>query len=329
MLGVVILNFNTFQYTVQCVESVRLSDDIPDSLRIYIVDGCSTDGSYERLKDYASKLRDERIVIIQADKNGGFSYGNNYGLRLAVKDGCDNILCTNSDVVFNSGAIKIMMNDLLQYKDCAVVGPKVYCDDGTIQNCNVGELTVFKFIMRKKPLCFFDFFGINKKYNYSDYDYSDYLYPTMVSGCCFMIRSDVLEKMHFLDEDVFLYYEENILGAKIKTFGMKVMLDPKAEIIHYGGKSTGGNSPFLRYHNYISALYFLYHYKHISKFTLHWLAFFMKVNFFIAGLFKKGYWDYIGQIGSRVTHIAKKRKESHNVCNEERNEVVLHKETDE
>lgn len=128
----------------------------------------------------------------------------------------------------------------------------------------------------------------------------------------FLIRSDVLKKIGFLDENVFLYYEENILGKKISNLGMKVMLDPNAEIVHYGGKSTGKSSAFLRYHNYMSALYFLYVYQNMSSCKLRLMSFFMRINFFLVGFFKDGYWCYIKKIKTETKKLRLNRKNERN-----------------
>ena len=56
--------------------------------------------------------------MIRTDKNGGFSYGNNFGMRQAVVDGCENVLCVNSDVVFKENAIKCI-DDMIKSLELA------------------------------------------------------------------------------------------------------------------------------------------------------------------------------------------------------------------
>ena len=54
----------------------------------------------------------------------------------------------------------------------------------------------------------------------------------VVSGCFFLIKSTVLEEIVFLDENVFLYYEENILATKLKQLGLKSVINNEIVIIH-------------------------------------------------------------------------------------------------
>lgn len=301
MLGIVILNFNSYNYTVGCIESIQKTTK--SCKKIYIIDGCSTDDSYQKLNRKYEGQPD--VFIAKTDKNGGFSYGNNVGFRLAILDGCENILCTNSDVVFKENAIDKMLLDIMSNSSCAVVGPKVYCGDGTVQNCNKGRLTAFSFLMQHKPLCYFDWFGVRKRYAYLNYDYKAPLFPEMVSGCCFIIKSEILSKIGLLDENVFLYYEENILGSKIRALGLTVMLDPQAKIVHYGGKSTGENSPFLRYNNFASALYYLWVYEHVSRFQFFLVSLVTKMNFMAMSVINKEYSRYLKAIKQRIKQIKK------------------------
>ena len=45
--------------------------------------------------------------------------------------------------------------------------------------------------------------------------------------------------MGYFDENTFLYYEEDILGAKLKKAGYKEVLLNKEKYIHYGNQTLG------------------------------------------------------------------------------------------
>ena len=84
-------------------------------------------------------------------------------------------------------------------------------------------------MMLPKVYSFFE-----KEYRY--YKEEHYLEKTsivdVVSGCFFLIKSTVLEEIGFLDENVFLYYEENILATKLKQLGLKSVINNEVVIIH-------------------------------------------------------------------------------------------------
>jgi hypothetical protein len=45
-----------------------------------------------------------------------------------------------------------------------------------------------------------------------------------IAGCFFIASVDALKKVGFLDEDIFMYNEEILLGYKLKTIGYKELL---------------------------------------------------------------------------------------------------------
>ncbi len=308
-LGIVILNYKNYQETFNCVDSIK-STAIGLSYKIYIVDNCSPNESKEELsKKY---LGDELVEFILNDVNGGFSAGNNVGLKKAVLDGCDAVLCTNPDVIFKNNAIGIMLDSLLKNEKIGVVGPKVYKKDGTIQNANKGELTPLTFVVRRRAYRFLDWLKLEKKYTYKDYDYSKPMCPKgMVSGCCFMIKSSVLKEVDYLDENVFLYHEEDILGAKLRKRGYVVMLDPSAEIIHLEGTATGGVSAFTRYHTFYSGLYYLWVYSGSSKFAFNYASFMIKLLLFIYSIKNKEYRAYYKKLKREIRGVKKIERIGH------------------
>lgn len=67
----------------------------------------------------------------------------------------------------------------------------------------------------------------------------------------------MLEKVGLFDENFFLYYEETDLMYRAKKQGYKVIIQPHAKIIHYGGETSKKlNSNFIAYHWFKSRLYF-------------------------------------------------------------------------
>lgn len=293
MIGIVIVNYNSFRDTLNCVSSIRTT--YTGSYKIYVVDNDSTNESYNVLK---SEFEDDSdIMLTKSDFNGGFSYGNNIGFRLAIQDGCDYILCSNSDIIFSGSAIRLMEKSLADDEKCGVVGPKVYCDNGELQDVIFGDLTPSIFVMIRKPFRFFDIHKKVRKYLYSDYDYSYPLKPEgMVSGCCFMIKSSLLEKIGYFDENVFLYHEENIIGKKVKKEGYYVLLNPDSEVIHLGGRSTGRVSAFTRYHKAISGLYYLWRYTNATKRQIRNVYMVLSLMFFLKGIGDKSYRNYRKQL---------------------------------
>ena len=167
VLGVVILNYNNYSDTINCVNS--FCEQGFNDYKIYLIDNASKNESLAVLTEIFGSREDVDISL--SPTNGGFSAGNNIGLKKAVADGCKYVLCVNSDVLFKEGCISKLISVLEEDSKCAVVGPKVYCDDGSVQNSNKGILTANVLLLRKQGFRIFDWFGLDKKYTYRNYKY--------------------------------------------------------------------------------------------------------------------------------------------------------------
>ncbi|MBI4744910.1 MAG: glycosyltransferase family 2 protein [Actinobacteria bacterium] len=77
-----------------------------------------------------------------------------------------------------------------------------------------------------------------------------------VTGACMMVRKEAVEKAGLMDENIFMYFEDNEWCYRIRKAGFKIYYNPKAEIIHLGGKSLGENQAKRKTEYYKSLLYF-------------------------------------------------------------------------
>ena len=103
----------------------------------------------------------------------------------------------------------------------------------------------------------------------------------VVSGCFFLIKSTVLEEIGFLDENVFLYYEENILAKKLKKLKLKSVINNEVVIIHNHSVTIDKNINRRRKLKVLrnSQFYYEEKYNNASKFELFIMKMFSK--FFI------------------------------------------------
>lgn len=75
-VSIIIVNYNTLQITQNCIDSV-VEKTKGIQYEIILVDNASTDGSKEFFE------KDNRVKYIYSEKNGGFGYGNNLGMKIA------------------------------------------------------------------------------------------------------------------------------------------------------------------------------------------------------------------------------------------------------
>lgn len=257
MIGVIILNYNSWHLTVDCIKSIYESCYI--NYRIFIVDNNSTIEMPDYFKEF---IKSEKIEYIQALKNKGYSAGNNLGIKKALEFGCNYILISNSDIVFHDKSIEKMKNYLEQNKNVGIVGPKVFLSSGNIQDVDMLIKTTLKIkyknILIKTPLKSVFNLENNFSKNKEELDYPFKVHS--VSGCCFMMTREVTEKLYPLDEIPFLYEEEVILGVQMEKMGLDTIYLTKAEVTHLHGQTTKNLKAFSYIEFVRSEIYYLKHY---------------------------------------------------------------------
>jgi GT2 family glycosyltransferase len=90
-----------------------------------------------------------------------------------------------------------------------------------------------------------------------------------VSGACLLVRRQTVERVGGLDENIFMYFEDNDWCLRIRQAGWKICYNPQVSIIHLGGQSLARN-PTARQAYYRSLEYFYSkHYGRTARLLLH------------------------------------------------------------
>lgn len=259
MIGIVILNYNSWEDSRECVESI-CKDRPQTPFRIYLVDNASTVRPSETLTDYC---RRQQVILLQAKENRGYAAGNNIGIAEAMKDSCDAILISNSDVRFYPHSIDNMYQYLLQHPRTGIVGPKIRLPDGRTQR----ECMLMRTGMREKYLLRTRLNILLPRYNNRywgrQHDYEQETFAVYaVLGCCFMMKGACAKDVMPLDEHTFLYEEELILGIRMEEKKWETIYHPKSTILHKHEATTGGigRNPFAYTCQVCSEIYYCRHY---------------------------------------------------------------------
>lgn len=260
MLGIVIINYNKYEKTIECIDSVF--ETAKCDYKIYLLDNASANESYDTLSEkYGSN---DKIVLIKSDKNLGYAKGNNLCLEYAKKDNCDYVLISNNDIIFQNGSIDTLLKDI-QTGEHLLVEPFIRNKDGSVQVCVKKERPTFKQYMQfstylqnlvsdRKKDAYYKNLQPNKK--------SDVYWA---SGACFIADMKKFESIGFFDPHTFLYFEEYIISEKAIKDGLSIGFDPAAQVIHYHGASSGGSANLVtRLANFESEIYFFTNYRKIT-----------------------------------------------------------------
>lgn len=222
MIGMVIVNYNDYETTKRLLDNVK---DYKVLKEIVVVDNKSTDNSLEELR----KLKNKKITIIDSGENKGYSYALNVGCKYLVdRYKSLNIVISNSDIIIDSELDIKDLNSYISTKN-VIVGPTII--QGNDLNRGFKIPTPWQDI--KQNIVFFGKRVLAKELSYPDnYYHKDISKVDTVSGCFFMISSKHLEDMGYFDENVFLYYEENIMGIKTKKLGKNIIVCNNVDVIH-------------------------------------------------------------------------------------------------
>lgn len=258
-LGFVILNYNTWEKTILCVKSIF--NTYLGKKNIVIVDNQSPNESYDKLTKYYNVEGFEDVEIVQSGKNGGFSYGNNFGFNYINEKypDIDKIIITNNDIIFQSEAIDRLISGFNHTDDVVMTAPKIYDTEGNKTNipwkCKPNVMQ--ELYLADCSLCIYKWEELN-----------DNVFAYMVSGCCFAVDRFLFSKIGGFDEKVFLYNEENIISKKIADHHLKIIYCSGASVIHDHGSSTGTQSIFVDKEYAKSALYFFKNYERLPHVSL-------------------------------------------------------------
>lgn len=219
MIGCVVLNYNDAKTTAVFLKEIQFMNSID---KIVVVDNCSTDNSYVQLKEFEN----EKIHVVQSEKNGGYGYGNNIGIDY-LKNLVDYIIIANPDVVFEESVV-LKMKDAFD-ENTAIVAPLTLHPDKKRQLPEAWKVPTVKdyFLFSSKIL--------NKKYRpmwyAKEYLQNGIVNVDCVQGSFFMIRTDILPNKLY-DENIFLFFEESCIGKYFKDKGMTTKLLIDESYIH-------------------------------------------------------------------------------------------------
>jgi GT2 family glycosyltransferase len=250
-LSIIIVNWNTREYLLPCVESI-FEKEHGISQEVIVVDNGSQDGSREEVKK-----KFPSIHLIENKKNLGFAKAANQGLEKASGR---YLLLLNPDTQVKHGAIERLVSFMESHSEVGVVGGQLLNSDGSRQNsiANFPSLTTELFNKNLLRWLFPTRFPGKERI------YLEPIEVDSVIGACMMVRRDVLEQVGSLDEDYFLFLEETDWCYRIKRKGWKVFHVPQAEIIHFQGKSAENEMARAKIEYYHSR--YLFFKKHRGRF---------------------------------------------------------------
>lgn len=256
-LSVVVVNWNTKDLLLQLLEDLLPWTESRE-LEIVIVDNASQDGSVDAARLVYPDAEFPCIRWLPQDTNHGFAGGVNRGFAAAQHAW---ILLLNTDVRCKPADLEALCAYGDRAEDVAILGPDIRNEDGSPQESCWRFPTLWQLFCSTTWL--YKVFPRSDFFNGERYAGRRFQEPTdvdAVSGCVFLLRREVFDRIGGLDEGFFMYFEETDLCRRARDAGWRVRYAPVAEFVHY----LGGSSRLARKRNFLEFRRSLvrYHRKH-------------------------------------------------------------------
>lgn len=235
-VAVVLLNYNDSKNTIRFSKKLESFDVIN---KIIIVDNNSKlEGEVEKL----SSLESEKIHFIGVKENKGYSYGNNVGLKYLdeIKYNPDYVIISNPDVDTSKEAILKTIDYLENHEKCAVATPRMKYISGYARRAAWKRRKFLIDVANSTRITELLLYFLFKKGEYTKDDYKkENMIVDCVSGAFFIAKYDIFKSIGFFDENTFLFFEEDILNAKLYERGYNIAILNDCYFMHYDSQSIG------------------------------------------------------------------------------------------
>lgn len=215
---VVVLNWNGWRDTLQCLQSLQ-KVNYP-AFEVLLVDNASTDDSLTRIRSAWPGLE-----IVQTEKNLGFGGGCNVGMQRALERGTDFVWLINSDATAAPDSLRALVQVALKDARIGAVGSMVFemdapqvvqCWGGGNVNCWTGRS---RHRRAEGPVDF-------------------------VSGASMLLRSAALEAVGLFDQNTFfMYWEDTDLSFRLRKAGWRLAVASESHVWHRQSASLGQCNP--------------------------------------------------------------------------------------
>ncbi|MGG4126625.1 glycosyltransferase family 2 protein [Paenibacillus illinoisensis] len=254
--SIIIVNYNTRQLTLDCLESVYTSIT-SYSYEIIVVDNDSRDDSVQAIrKSYP------QVQLIANSHNTGFAKANNQAMKAAKGR---YILLLNSDTIVKQDTLHTMIYFMDRYPEMGASGCKVILPNGSLDKaCKRGFPT--------PSASFYYAFGISRMFpdrpKFNQYQLGhlspDDEYPVdCLVGAFMLVRRETIDQVGGLDETFFMYGEDIDWCYRIKEAGWGIYYYPRTYIVHYKGASAR-RKPMKIIYEFHRAMW-VFHRKHYAK----------------------------------------------------------------
>ena len=238
-VGVVIVNHNLKDSLRATLESFR-KVNYP-GLQIVVSDNASTDGAQEMVRTEFPEVH----LLAHAEEQG-YARAASLGMAFLV-DRTKYIFSTTNDVIMDPEIFNVLVDYAEKNPKTGVLGTRIYFFDRPDVLWHAGATV--------HPL-----HGHSRHIGWERRDHPRYgkiRECDFVTGCGYLLRSEVLKKIGYFKEDLVFYSEDAELCYRFREAGYKVMYIPEAKMWHKTGTTLAKNRPVQLHYSTRNQLYLL------------------------------------------------------------------------
>ncbi|MBQ7677483.1 MAG: glycosyltransferase family 2 protein [Lachnospiraceae bacterium] len=231
-IGIVICNYNKKDMALECIEHI-LAQTYTD-YALYVVDNASTDGSADAIRT----AYDGKLTLLRNSENLGGSGGFNTGLRWAHGKGHPYLMCVDNDAMLDKDAVGELLHFLEEHGECGMAASKVYHLEEPEYVQNYGQRIDFEHFCTE----------VDDLNRLEDGSMPEYVYVDSVPACSLLVRRETVDRIGFLPEENFLYWDDTEWCLRCNRAGMKVASVGASKAYHAMGAKKEDVNTFPTYY---------------------------------------------------------------------------------
>lgn len=211
-VGIIVLNYNGKNCLLSCLQSLDQLEY--QNKEIVVVDNNSIIGSLEE-----AEKKFPHFIFVRNQKNEGFAKGMNIGIKEALARGAKWCWIFNYDAEAHPQALNKLISAAQENPKAGLLSPIIYEVNSDNMWFAKGRIDFLRMrTLHIQPT--------SEELNAKTYK-SEFL-----TGCALLIKKELIEKIGFLDERFFLYYEDVDYSLRATQVGFDCVVVPEAKVSH-------------------------------------------------------------------------------------------------
>lgn len=269
-LAALVVSYNTGAFAEGCARSLQRAWEsagrAPRDLEIVVLDNASPQDQSEAL----ARIEALGVTVVRNPTNDGYARGMNLAFERTSGGPRDLVAILNPDLYFPPEALERLMGYVATHDDVGAVDPRAFMDPAfeirLPRNVLPTPAEWMRILLARVSPAYCRAYGRRRLVENLEWWVGDEPIATdMLSGCCVLLRREVVARMpSLMNERYPLYFEDTDLFRTVRALGYRVVHLSDARILHYWSRSVGTSwdreSPPMKRYRVSQTVYFRKYY---------------------------------------------------------------------